>query len=112
MIYLVLHSSAWLLSGKLGIKGLKTGQYGNPPLITYWVRQAAVYIFAITAMKFLVVVMFAVWPELSAIGDWLLNWTTAGAGESVEVVLYVSSFTSLPSFHVSSLVSWAFSPFS
>jgi len=92
MIYLVLHCSAWLLSGKLGIKGLKTGQYGNPPLITYWVRQAAVYIFAITAMKFLVVVMFAVWPSISLVGDWLLSWTIGGAGDSVEVVFVMGIF--------------------
>ena len=84
----MLQCSTWLLSNKLGIKGLKTGQYGNPPSITYWVRQAAVYIFSLTAMKLLVVALFAVWPGISSIGDWLLSWTIVGDGDSVQVVLY------------------------
>ena len=92
-IYLVLQSSTWLLSKKFGIKGLKTGQYGNPPSVTYWVRQAAVYIFALAAMKLLVVALFAFWPGISAVGDWLLGWTTLwGHGDSVEVILYVDFF--------------------
>ncbi|KAF8559439.1 hypothetical protein OG21DRAFT_1562464 [Imleria badia] len=92
LIYLVLQSSTWLFSKKFGIKGLKTGQYGNPPSFTYWLRQAAVYIFALTAMKLLVVVLFAFWPDISAIGDWLLGWTTLWDGDSVQVVFVMGVF--------------------
>ncbi|KAH0840246.1 vacuolar membrane protein-domain-containing protein [Lanmaoa asiatica] len=92
LIYLVLQSSTWLLSKKLGIKGLKTGQYGNPPSVTFWVRQAAVYVFSITTMKLLVVALFAVWPGISSIGDWLLGWTTIGDGDSVQVIFVMGIF--------------------
>lgn len=85
----MLQSSTWLLSKKCGIKGLKTGQYGKPPSVTYWVRQAAVYVFSLTTMKLLVVALFAFWPGVSTIGDWLLGWTTLWDGESVQVILYV-----------------------
>ena len=39
-------------------------------------------------MKLLVVALFAVWPGISSIGDWLLSWTIVGDGDSVQVVLY------------------------
>ena len=110
LIYLVLQTSTWLLSKKLGIKGLKTGQYGNPPSVTYWVRQAAVYVSALTTMKLLVVALFAVWPGISSIGDWLLGWTTLWDGESVQVILYVYSFARCAMFHATFLVSWVSSP--
>lgn len=95
LIYAVLHGSTWVLSKKLGIKGLKSGQYGNPPSVMYWVRQAAVYIFALATMKLLVLALFAFWPGIYAVGDWLLGWTTLFEGESVQVILYVDSFRSL-----------------
>lgn len=110
LIYIVLPCSTWLLSKKLGIKGLKSGQYGNPPSLTYWGRQAAVYIFALTAMKLLVLALFAFWPGISAMGDWLLGWTTLFDGESVQVVLYVDFVCLRHNFHVIFLASWAFFP--
>ncbi|KAG8218988.1 vacuolar membrane protein-domain-containing protein, partial [Butyriboletus roseoflavus] len=90
LIYLVLQSATWLLSKKLGIKGLKTGQYGNPPSVAFWVRQTAVYVFSITTMKLLVVALFAVWPGISSIGDWLLSWI--GDEESVQVIFVMGIF--------------------
>jgi hypothetical protein len=92
LIYLVLQSTTWVLSKKLGFKGLNTGQYGNPPSAKYWARQAAVYVFALTAMKLLVVALFALWPSISTVGDWLLSWTSIGDGESFQVILCVSLF--------------------
>ncbi|KAG9317801.1 vacuolar membrane protein-domain-containing protein [Chiua virens] len=89
LIYLALQGSTWLLSKKLSIKGLKTGQYGNPPSVTYWVRQTAVYVFSITTMKLLVVALFAVWPRISSMGDWLLSWAN---GESIQVIFVMGIF--------------------
>ncbi|KAF9226867.1 hypothetical protein BS17DRAFT_776254 [Gyrodon lividus] len=92
LIYLVLQSATWVLSKKLCIKGLNTGQYGNPPSFKYWARQAAVYVFALTTMKLLVVALFAVWPGISAVGDWLLSWTSIGDGESFQVIFVMGIF--------------------
>ncbi|KAN0097100.1 vacuolar membrane domain containing protein [Tylopilus felleus] len=92
LIYAVLHGSTWVLSKKLGIKGLKSGQYGNPPSVMYWVRQAAVYIFALATMKLLVLALFAFWPGIYAVGDWLLGWTTLFEGESVQVIFVMGVF--------------------
>lgn len=92
LIYLVLQSTTWVLSKKLGFKGLNTGQYGNPPSAKYWARQAAVYVFALTAMKLLVVALFALWPSISTVGDWLLSWTSIGDGESFQVIFVMGIF--------------------
>ncbi|KAF8138890.1 vacuolar membrane protein-domain-containing protein [Boletus edulis] len=92
LIYIVLQCATWVLSKQLGIKGLKTGQYGNPPSFTHWMRQAAVYIFALTVMKLVVVGLFAFWPGISTIGDWLLGWTTLWDGESVQVIFVMGVF--------------------
>jgi multidrug transporter EmrE-like cation transporter len=84
------HGLTFLLVKKLRLKGYESGQYGSPPSITYWARQAAVYVFALTTMKMLVVALFAIWPGISKVGDWLLSWTLIGDGEAFQVILCVS----------------------
>ncbi|KIJ69796.1 hypothetical protein HYDPIDRAFT_77379 [Hydnomerulius pinastri MD-312] len=92
MIYLVLPSTTFVLSKKLHLKGLQTGQYGNPPSVKYWIRQTAVYAFSLTTMKLLVVALFAVWPGISEVGDWLLSWTSVGEGDAFQVIFVMGIF--------------------
>ncbi|KAI6100172.1 vacuolar membrane protein-domain-containing protein [Pisolithus sp. B1] len=92
LIYLVLQATTFLLSKKLHLKGFRSGQYGNPPSLTYWARQAAVYVFSLTTMKFLVVALFAIWPGIFELGDWLLDWTSVGDGESFQVIFVMGIF--------------------
>lgn len=84
------HGLTYLLAKKLHLKGYESGQYGSPPSIAYWARQAAVYVFALSTMKIVVVGLFAVWPGISTVGDWLLSWTAIGNGEAFQVILCVS----------------------
>ncbi|KAI6135197.1 vacuolar membrane protein-domain-containing protein [Pisolithus thermaeus] len=92
LIYLVLQATTFLLSKKLHLKGFRSGQYGNPPSLAYWARQAAVYVFSLTTMKFLVVALFAIWPGIFRLGDWLLDWTSVGDGESFQVIFVMGIF--------------------
>lgn len=85
-IYLVLHLLTWLFTDKLQFKGFQSGQYGSPPSLNYWARQAAVYVVSLTSMKIFVVVLLA-WRRLLDIGAWLLSWL--GNGDTAQVVLYV-----------------------
>ncbi len=85
-IYLALHLLTWLFTDKLQFKGFQSGQYGSPPSLNYWARQAAVYVVSLTSMKLLVVVLLA-WGKLLDIGAWLLSWL--GNGDTAQVVLYV-----------------------
>ncbi len=86
-IYLALHLFTWLFANKLQFKGFQSGQYGSPPSLNYWARQATVYVVSLTSMKLLVVLLLATWRRLFDIGAWLLSWL--GSGDTAQVVLYV-----------------------
>jgi hypothetical protein len=89
LIYIVHHGLTYFLAKKLRFKGYESGQYGSPPSIAYWARQAAVYVFALMTMKMLVVGLFTVWPGISKVGDWLLSWTAIGNGDAFQIILCV-----------------------
>ena len=84
-IYLILHGANKLFTDRLHLKGFQSGQYGDPPSIVYWARQAAVYVSTILTMKLLVVGLFAVWPGIFDVGEWLLSWT--GESDGLQIIL-------------------------
>ena len=86
-IYITLYFLTWFLNEKLKLKGLRSGQYGSPPSINYWIRQLAVYVVSLTSMKMLVVAVVSFWEVLSDIAAWLLSWL--GNGDTAQVILYV-----------------------
>lgn len=88
-IYLILRVTTHILSERFQFKGYESGQYGTPPSVIYWLRQAAVYVFALTSMKILVLILFALFPGIFKLGDWLLSWL--GHGDAVQVILCVST---------------------
>lgn len=88
VIYLVLQCFTYLLSEKCHFKGFESGQYGSPPSIWYWLRQAIVYVLALTIMKLLVIALFAAWPGIFMLGEWLLSFL--GPSDALQVILYVS----------------------
>ncbi|KAI0287606.1 vacuolar membrane protein-domain-containing protein [Russula brevipes] len=90
VIYLALHLLTWLLTSKLQFKGFQSGQYGSPPSLNYWARQAAVYVVSLTSMKLLVVLLLTSWHKLLDIGAWLLSWL--GNGETAQVVFTMGLF--------------------
>jgi len=89
LIYAVLHLLTYLFSDKLGLKGFESGVYGTPPSIKFWARQAAIYVLALTTMKMLVVGLFALFPGIFQIGEWILSWTWTEDGDALQVILYV-----------------------
>ena len=92
-IYLALHLLTWLFTAQLQFKGFQSGQYGTPPSLNYWARQAAVYVVSLTSMKLIVVLLLA-WHKLLDFGVWLLSWL--GNGDTVQVVLYVFLHSLVP----------------
>lgn len=89
MIYLILHVLTHLFVEKFQLKGFESGVYGSPPSFKFWARQAAVYVLTLTTMKLLVFVLFALFPGIINIGEWLLSWTWTGDGDALQVILYV-----------------------
>lgn len=74
-----------LLTEKLHLKGFESGVYGTPPSVAFWLRQAAVYVFALTTMKLLVIALFAALPIIFDLGEWLL--TFLGPSDAAQVIL-------------------------
>ena len=88
IIYYCLKLATLLLSEKMGLEGFRSGEYGSPPSFVHWIRQLAVYLSCLTVMKLAVVGLFAVWPGIFKIGEWLLSWL--GNGDAAQVILYVA----------------------
>ena len=87
LIYLILRALTHVFTDVFQLKGFESGQYGKPPSIKYWSRQAAVYVLSLTSMKLLVVGLFALCPDLIKIGEWLLSWTRTGNKDAFQVIL-------------------------
>jgi hypothetical protein len=87
LIYIILRFITHILTDRAHLKGFESGQYGNPPSFTFWLRQAAVYVLSLTSMKLLVVGLFALYPGIFKIGDWLLSWTRSGDGKDAFQVI-------------------------
>lgn len=91
LIYLILRALTHVFTDVFQLKGFESGQYGKPPSIKYWSRQAAVYVLSLTSMKLLVVGLFALCPDLIKIGEWLLSWTRTGNKDAFQVILWALS---------------------
>ncbi|KAJ3735231.1 vacuolar membrane protein-domain-containing protein [Lentinula guzmanii] len=92
LIYLILHVLTLVFSERLHLKGFESGIYGNPPRVKYWARQAALYVVALTTMKFLVIGLLALFPGLFKIGAWLLSWTWTDEGDAFQVIFVMGIF--------------------
>ncbi|KZT43000.1 hypothetical protein SISSUDRAFT_1030178 [Sistotremastrum suecicum HHB10207 ss-3] len=90
VIYGLLHLLSRLFIDVFHLKGIRSGEYDNPPRFSYWARQAAIYIVVLTAMKLLVVALFAVWPGIIEVGAWLLSWT--GSSNAAQVIFVMGIF--------------------
>ncbi|KAJ7591438.1 vacuolar membrane protein-domain-containing protein [Mycena floridula] len=91
LIYFILRALAYLCTEKFHLKGCESGKYGTPPSIKYWTRQAAIYVVALTSMKFLVIALLALFPGLNKVGSWLLSWTYTSNG-NLRVVFTMGIF--------------------
>ncbi|TFK90879.1 hypothetical protein K466DRAFT_516406 [Polyporus arcularius HHB13444] len=90
VIYLILQVATYVLTEKFHLKGFESGVYGTPPSINYWFRQAAVYVFALTTMKLLVVAVFAALPVIFDLGEWLLSFL--GPSDTAQVIFTMGIF--------------------
>ncbi|KAH8094941.1 vacuolar membrane protein-domain-containing protein [Cristinia sonorae] len=90
MIYFFIHLTTWFFTEKCHWSGFESGQYGTPPSISYWGRQTAVYVFSISSMKLLVVALFALWPGIFTLGEWMLSFL--GSSNAAQVIFTMGLF--------------------
>ncbi|KAJ6616240.1 vacuolar membrane protein-domain-containing protein [Mycena sp. CBHHK59/15] len=92
LIYVNLRVLTFVMSERFHLKGFESGIYGTPPSFKYWMRQAAIYVSALTTMKFMVIGLLALLPGLFTLGAWLLSWTWTGEGDALQVVFTMGIF--------------------
>ncbi|KAG6850644.1 hypothetical protein H0H93_010837 [Arthromyces matolae] len=91
-LHILLDTTLDLLTKKFNWEGFESGVYGTPPSFKYWARQAAVYVLALTTMKIIVIVIIIAFPGIFDLGEWLLSWTRAGNGDSIQVIFVMGIF--------------------
>ncbi|KAG7097360.1 hypothetical protein E1B28_004711 [Marasmius oreades] len=92
ILYGIHHGLTHIITEKLHLQGFQSGVYGKPPSIMFWARQAAVYVFSLTTMKFAVIGLLALFPGLYKIGEWLLSWTWTEEGDDLQVIFTMGIF--------------------
>ncbi|KAF8638524.1 hypothetical protein AX17_002067 [Amanita inopinata Kibby_2008] len=92
ILYVIFHALTNLLSEKLRYEGFESGVYGDPPSVSYWLRQAAIYVLSLTTMKLLVIGLLILFPGLFSIGEWLLSWTWTEKGDGFQVIFTMGIF--------------------
>ena len=56
-------------------QSIESGKYGSPPKASWWAKQSVIYFLGLLSMKFVVLLIFILFPWISHIGDWALRWT-------------------------------------
>lgn len=70
-----------LLLERCGIRNVRSGHYGPPPLrcmLQRWARQTSVFVLATICMKLCIFLVFHLAPALFLLGDWLLEHVARG----------------------------------
>ncbi|KAI7152808.1 hypothetical protein D0869_08100 [Hortaea werneckii] len=71
-------------------ESIKSGHYGQPPKVTWWLKQSVIYFIGLVGMKLFVFFLFAAMPFLPWIGDWALRW--ANGNEALEITFAMFIF--------------------
>ncbi|KIY52312.1 hypothetical protein FISHEDRAFT_35367, partial [Fistulina hepatica ATCC 64428] len=91
-LYFTLHFISDILTTHFKLKGFQSGVYGSPPSMTFWARQATIYVIALTTMKLLVLALLSIFPGIFSVGAWLLSWTWTKEGDWLQVILVMGVF--------------------
>ncbi|KAF2402175.1 hypothetical protein EJ06DRAFT_528304 [Trichodelitschia bisporula] len=70
-------------------ESLKSGNYGNPPKASWWLKQSFIYFLGLFGMKLCVLFLFQVLPWLGWVGDWALRWTEGKQWMQIVFVMFV-----------------------
>lgn len=71
-------------------ESVQSGNYGDPPNAWWWLKQSIIYFCGLMGMKFVVLIIFMVFPWISRIGDWALGWTEGN--EKLQIVFVMMLF--------------------
>ncbi|KAF2274631.1 uncharacterized protein EI97DRAFT_401633 [Westerdykella ornata] len=68
---------------------IRSGNYGHPPRITWWLKQCLIYFLGLFCMKLCVFFLFQLLPWIAWVGDWALRWTEGNEAVQITFVMFV-----------------------
>lgn len=70
-------------------ESIKSGNYGQPPKVTWWLKQCLLYFLGLLGMKFCVFVIFTLCPWIVIVGNWALRWTEGNEAIQIAFVMLI-----------------------
>jgi hypothetical protein len=71
-------------------ESIQSGNYGQPPKVTWWLKQCLIYFLGLLGMKCCVFFIFQICPWIIDVGNWALRWTEGN--ETVQVIFVMLVF--------------------
>ncbi|EME42636.1 hypothetical protein DOTSEDRAFT_73465 [Dothistroma septosporum NZE10] len=70
-------------------ESIKSGHYGSPAKVQWYLKQLLIYCIGLTFMKLFVFFLFLAMPFLPWIGDWALRWTEGNEALQIAFALFI-----------------------
>jgi hypothetical protein len=70
-------------------ESIQSGNYGQPPKATWWLKQLLIYSLGLLGMKACVFLVFELCPWIIRVGDWALKWTEGNEALQVAFVMLI-----------------------
>ncbi|CAO2654150.1 Nn.00g108830.m01.CDS01 [Neocucurbitaria sp. VM-36] len=70
-------------------ESIRSGNYGQPPRATWWLKQSIIYFLGLIGMKLCVLAIFAFLPWIAWVGDWALRWTEGNTAVQIAFVMFI-----------------------
>ena len=70
-------------------ESIKSGYYGTPPRVSWWLKQSLLYFLGLLGMKTCVFFIFHLLPWLGKVGDWALRWTEGNEALQIAFVMLI-----------------------
>lgn len=70
-------------------ESIKSGNYGDPPKASWWLKQSLLYFIGLLGMKVCVFIIFQLCPWIVVVGDWALRWTEGNTALQIAFVMLI-----------------------
>lgn len=71
------------------LESIRSGNYGHPARVTWWLKQSFIYFLGLFGMKFCVFLIFQLLPWIAWVGDWALRWTEGNEAIQITFVMFI-----------------------
>jgi len=85
----LIHAGARLTPIANPPESIQSGNYGQPPKATWWLKQSILYFLGLLLMKACVFFLFQICPWIIVVGNWALRWTEGNEAIQIAFVMLI-----------------------